>query len=89
MPTVGYVVEEAAKEGRLNVEAVMPLLERNREAIREQWGVRDPRALLKRVKLLGQGAELSQTSRHISGRISAKSRLYHTSATSQPYLGHI
>lgn len=57
-PTVGYVVEEDTKRGRLQPEVIMPLLERNREALRAEWGVADPRVLLKRIKLLGSEDEL-------------------------------
>ena len=39
-PCVGFVVEEAGKPGRLRPDAALPALERNREAIREEWGVR-------------------------------------------------
>ena len=53
VPTVGYVIVEDDKEGRLQVEKVMPLLERNRVAIREEMGFRDPRKLLGVIKGLG------------------------------------
>ena len=53
VPCVGYIISEESKPGRLLVEKVMPRLEANRDAIREEWGVRDPRALMKRVKELG------------------------------------
>ena len=53
VPCVGYIVHEHDKEGRLLVERALPKLEANRAALREEWGVRDPRSLLKKVKLLG------------------------------------
>jgi len=52
-PTVGYVVEEEEKRGRLQPELILPLLERNRQRLRDEWGVRDPRTLMKEIKLLG------------------------------------
>jgi len=57
-PTVGYCVEEAAKPGRLNPALVLPLLEKNREALIAEWGVRDPRQLMKQVKALQPGESL-------------------------------
>lgn len=53
VPTVGYIVAEDSKPGRLLVDKVMPLLEANREGIREQFGLRDPRALMKQLTKLG------------------------------------
>ena len=58
VPTVGYVIGEDDKEGRLQVEKVMPLLERNRVAIREEMGLRDPRKLLGVIKGLGEHGTL-------------------------------
>ena len=49
VPTVGFVIAEDDKPGRLLVDKVMPILEANADGIREAFGVRDPRALLKRV----------------------------------------
>lgn len=57
-PTVGYVVEEDAKRGRLRPDAVLPLLERNRHRLRDEWGVHDPRSLFKKIKLLGPGEQI-------------------------------
>ena len=57
-PCVGFVVEEAGKPGRLMPEVALPPLEANRAALREEWGVRDPRALLKRLAALGPGERL-------------------------------
>jgi ribonuclease Z len=59
VPTVGFVVSEAPKPGRLLIDKVLPRLEANREALKAEWGVRDPRALLKRVKALPRGGELA------------------------------
>ena len=56
-PTVGFVIDEASKPGRLQPERVLPLLERNRAALRDA-GVPDPRVLLKKVKALGPDEEL-------------------------------
>jgi len=58
VPTVGYAVEEASKRGRLRPEAVLPLLLRNKKALAEEWGVRDPRSVLKQVAALGAEEEL-------------------------------
>jgi ribonuclease Z len=58
VPCVGYVVAEDDKPGRLLVEKVMPALEANRVAIREEMGLKDPKALMKKVKLLGQDDEM-------------------------------
>lgn len=52
VPCVGFVVEEKSKGGRLRPELVLPKLLANAEGLREQWGVRDPRVLLKRIKEL-------------------------------------
>lgn len=57
-PTVGYVVTEEDKPGRLRPEVVLPLLERNRARLLDEWGLRDPSALLKKVKALGPQDEL-------------------------------
>ena len=59
VPCVGYVVAEKDKEGRLLVDKALPMLEANRKAIFDLWGVRDPRALLKKVKALGMDGELA------------------------------
>ena len=58
VPCLGYIVAEDDKDGRLQADKAMPLLEANRQAIREQWGVRDPRSVLKRVKALGVDGEM-------------------------------
>ena len=39
-------------------QVALPPLEANRAALREEWGVRDPRALLKRLAALGPGERL-------------------------------
>jgi len=54
VPCVGYVVREADRPGKLRVDTVLPLLEAQRAGLRE-IGVRDPRALLKRIKELQPG----------------------------------
>ena len=53
VPCVGYIISEQGKPGRLLVEKVLPRLEANRDGIKEEYGLRDPRALMKKVKLLG------------------------------------
>jgi ribonuclease Z len=58
-PTVGYVVTEDDKPGRLLPEVVMPLLLRNSARLREEWGVRNPNSLLKTIKALGVGESLT------------------------------
>jgi ribonuclease Z len=58
VPCVGFVVEEAGRGGRLLIDRVMPRLEANRAALREQ-GVRDPRTLLKAIKRLGQDESMA------------------------------
>ena len=58
VPTVGFVIAEDDKPGRLLVDKVMPILEANADGIREAFGVRDPRALLKRVTKLQPGEEI-------------------------------
>ena len=58
VPCVGYAVAESSKPGRLQPELVMPHVMRNADAIRAEWGVRDPRSLLKRVAALGPSERL-------------------------------
>ncbi|EOD04904.1 hypothetical protein EMIHUDRAFT_460218 [Emiliania huxleyi CCMP1516] len=55
----------ASKRGRLKPELVLPLLQRNRQALSDEggaladeWGVRDPRSVLKKVAALGSEEEL-------------------------------
>ena len=54
VPCVGFVVEEDAKPGRLLPDRALPHLERNRAALREEWGVKDPKALFKRLTAMGE-----------------------------------
>ena len=58
VPCVGFVIAEEERPGRLQVEKVLPHLERNRDALRATLGLRDPRQLLKRVKQLSPGESL-------------------------------
>lgn len=58
VPCVGFVVQEDAKPGRLLPEKALPHLERNRAALREEWGVKDPRALFKRLTAMGEDDSL-------------------------------
>jgi len=51
-------VDQASKRGRLKPELVLPLLQRNRQALADEWGVRDPRSVLKKVAALGAEEEL-------------------------------
>ncbi|EOD29585.1 hypothetical protein EMIHUDRAFT_456773 [Emiliania huxleyi CCMP1516] len=55
----------ASKRGRLKPELVLPLLQRNKQALADEggaladeWGVRDPRSVLKKVAALGSEEEL-------------------------------
>ena len=58
VPTVGFVIAEDTKEGRLQVEKALPLLEKNKHALREEMGIRDPRKLLGKIKDLGRDGEM-------------------------------
>jgi len=49
VPTVGYVLQEPNTAGKLNVDAIRPLLEKNKEGLQKQ-GVKNPMALLAKVK---------------------------------------
>ena len=55
---VGFIVTEDSRPGRLQPELALPKLLANRQAIKDEWGVRDPRALLKKVKELGREEEM-------------------------------
>ena len=53
IPCVGYVVTESNKPGRLKIETLSTIVERNREALKEQLNIRDGNkayAALKKVK---------------------------------------
>lgn len=54
VPCVGYVVEEQPKPGRLNPELVVPTIERNAVALKEQ-GVRHPMKVMAAIKNLSDG----------------------------------
>ena len=59
VPTVGFIVTEDDKPGRLLVDKVMPHINRNSEEIRQHFGLRDPRALLKRITALAPHEEIA------------------------------
>ena len=54
VPCVGYVIRESDRPGRLRPEAVLPVIERNREGLKEQ-GVRNPMKVMAMVKNLPEG----------------------------------
>eukprot|EP00578_Thalassiosira_sp_NH16_P007973 CAMPEP_0181123490 /NCGR_PEP_ID=MMETSP1071-20121207/25931_1 /TAXON_ID=35127 /ORGANISM="Thalassiosira sp., Strain NH16" /LENGTH=686 /DNA_ID=CAMNT_0023208643 /DNA_START=430 /DNA_END=2490 /DNA_ORIENTATION=- len=54
VPCVGYVIRESDRPGRLRPEAVLPVIERNREGLKEK-GVRNPMKVMAMVKNLPEG----------------------------------
>ena len=54
VPCVGFVVEEPTRAGRLRIELVEPVVERNTEALRAA-GVRDPKKVLRVLKAMAPG----------------------------------
>ena len=59
VPCVGYVVAEKARAGRLRVQECQSVRERNRVALREECGMRDPNKVLATLKALKQGEEFT------------------------------
>jgi ribonuclease Z len=55
VPCVGFVVNEAPRQGRLRVELVQPLVERQREQLKKQLGLRDPNKVFAILKAQAPG----------------------------------
>lgn len=56
VPCVGYVVREHDRPGRLKPEAVLPVIERNSEGLKEA-GIRNPMKVMAMVKNLPEGGQ--------------------------------
>ncbi len=53
VPCVGYVISEREKPGRLRFERCKDVVDRNREALKTEAGMKDPNKVLKILKELG------------------------------------
>lgn len=52
VPCVGYVVTEEDRPGRLRIENVTDLVERNTEAIKKKYNLKDARQFYKTLKVI-------------------------------------
>lgn len=50
VPCVGFVITEADRQGSIQADGLWPVIERNAEAIREEYGYRDPKRIMRNIK---------------------------------------
>jgi len=55
VPTVGYVIEEKSRPGRVDTDVIFPIIERNAEELRQMYPGKNPKKIIQRLKSLGAG----------------------------------